>query len=48
LASVASGTVQFADDSVGLEMTLPWLLHNFSKAVEKAISGRRRVVLEKW
>jgi hypothetical protein len=42
LGLVASGNVQVAD-----EVTMPWPLHNFSTAVQKAISGRRRVVLEK-
>jgi hypothetical protein len=25
-----------------MEVTMPWPLHNFSTAVQKAISGRRR------
>jgi hypothetical protein len=47
LGLVASGNVQVADEHVRMEVTMPWPLHNFSTAVQKAISGRRRVVLEK-
>jgi hypothetical protein len=39
--------VQVADDSVRLEVTLPWLLHNFGEAAQKMISGRGRILLEK-
>jgi hypothetical protein len=43
----AAGNVQVAEDSVRLEVTLPWLLQKFGEAVQKAISGRGRVILEK-
>jgi hypothetical protein len=47
LGQVAVGNVQVADDNVRLEVTLPWLLHKFGEAVQKTISGRARVLLEK-
>jgi hypothetical protein len=47
LGQVAAGNVQVADDSVRLEVTLPWLLHKFAEAVHKTISGRGRILLEK-
>jgi hypothetical protein len=47
LGQVAAGTVQVADDNVRLEVTLPWLLHKFAEAVQKTISGRGRILLEK-
>jgi hypothetical protein len=47
LAQVASGNVQVADDSVRLEVTLPWLLHKFGEAVQKTIRGRGQILLEK-
>ena len=47
LGQVAAGNVQVFDESVRLEMTLPWLLHKFAEAVQKTIVGRGRVLLEK-
>jgi hypothetical protein len=47
LGQVASGNVQVGDDNVRLEVTLPWLLHKFGEAVQKAIAGRGRILLEK-
>ena len=47
LGQVAAGNVQVADDSVRLEVTLPWLLHKFGEAVQKTISGQGRILLEK-
>ena len=47
LGQVAAGNVQVGDDSVRLEVTLPWLLHKFGEAVQKTISGRGRILLEK-
>jgi len=47
LGQVAAGNVQVADDNVRLEVTLPWLLHKFGEAVQKTISGRGRILLEK-
>jgi hypothetical protein len=47
LGQVAAGNVQVTDDTVRLEVTLPWLLHKFAEAVQKTISGRGRILLEK-
>jgi hypothetical protein len=47
LGQLAAGNVQVADDSVRLEVTLPWLLHKFAETVQKTIGGRGRILLEK-
>ena len=47
LGQVAAGNVEVADESVRLEVTLPWLLHKFAEAVQKTIGGRGRILLEK-
>ena len=47
LGQMAAGNVQVADDSVRLEVTLPWLLHKFAEAVQKTVGTRARVLLEK-
>ena len=47
LGQAAAGNVQVGDDSVRLEVTLPWLLHKFAEAVQKAIAGNGRILLEK-
>ena len=43
----AAGNVQVGDDSVRLEVTLPWLLHKFGEVVQQTIRGRARILLEK-
>jgi len=47
LGQVAAGNVQVAEESVRLEVTLPWLLHKFAEAVQKTVAGRGRILLEK-
>jgi Putative polyhydroxyalkanoic acid system protein (PHA_gran_rgn) len=47
LGQTATGNVQVGDDNVRLEVTLPWLLHKFGEAIQKTISGRGRILLEK-
>ena len=47
LGQVAAGNVQVFDDSLRLEVTLPWLLHKFVEVVKKTITGRAHVLLEK-
>jgi hypothetical protein len=47
LGQVAAGNVQVTDDNVRLEVTLPWLLHKFGELVQRTISGRGRILLEK-
>ena len=47
LGQVAAGNVQVGDDTVRLEVTLPWLLHKFGQAVQRTVEGRGRILLEK-
>jgi len=47
LGQVAAGKVDVGEDSVRLEVTLPWLLHRFGEAVQKTIAGRGRILLGK-
>jgi Putative polyhydroxyalkanoic acid system protein (PHA_gran_rgn) len=47
LGQVTAGNVEVAEDHVKLDVTLPWLLHRFAQAVQKTITGRGRVLLEK-
>jgi hypothetical protein len=47
LGQVAAGNVQVGDDTVPLEVTLPWLLHKFAEAAQTTISRRGRVLLGK-
>jgi hypothetical protein len=47
LGQVAAGNVQVGEDSVRLEVTLPWLLHKFGEVVQKTIAGRGQILLEK-
>jgi hypothetical protein len=47
IGQAAAGNVQVGDDTVRLEVTLPWLLHKFGQAVQRTIEGRGRILLEK-
>lgn len=47
IGQVAAGNVQVGEDTVRLEVTLPWLLHKFGQAVQRTIEGRGRILLEK-
>lgn len=47
LGQIAAGTVALAADNVRLEVTLPWLLHKFAQVVQKTITGRGRILLDK-
>jgi hypothetical protein len=47
LGQTAAGNVQVGDESVRIEVTLPWLLHKFGEVVQKTVSGRGSVLLEK-
>lgn len=47
LGQVAVGNVEVGENDVRLEVTLPWLLQKFADAVQKTISGRGRILLEK-
>jgi len=47
LGQLVAGNVTVGDDTVRLEVTLPWLLHKFAAAVQKTIGSRGRILLEK-
>ena len=47
IGQVAGGNVQVGEDTVRLEVTLPWLLHKFGQAVQRTVEGRGRILLEK-
>lgn len=47
LGQVAAGNLQVDEESVRLEVTLPWLLQRFGEVVQKTIAGRGQVLLEK-
>ena len=47
IGQVAAGNVQVGEDTVRLEVTLPWLLHKFGQAVQRTVEGRGRILLEK-
>ena len=47
IGQVAAGNVQVSEDTVRLEVTLPWLLHKFGQAVQRTVEGRGRILLEK-
>jgi hypothetical protein len=45
LGQVAAGKVDVGEQSVRLEVTLPWLLHKFAEVVQKTIAGRGQILL---
>jgi hypothetical protein len=47
LGQLVAGSVTVGEDTVRLEVTLPWLLHKFAAAVQKTISSGGRILLEK-
>ena len=47
VGQIAAGSVQVGDESIRLEVTLPWLLHRFAKTVQQTIAARGRILLEK-
>lgn len=47
LGQLVAGSVTVGEDTVRLEVTLPWLLHKFAAAVQKSVSSRGRILLEK-
>lgn len=47
LGQVASGSVTIEDSVVRLEAMLPWLLHRFAQVIQKTVSSRAKVLLEK-
>ncbi|HEX4893236.1 MAG TPA: polyhydroxyalkanoic acid system family protein [Hyphomicrobiaceae bacterium] len=47
LGQSIAGNVEVREDSVRLEVTLPWLLAKFANAVQRTIAQRGRILLEK-
>jgi hypothetical protein len=47
LGQAITGTVQVLDDSVRLEVSLPWLLAKFANALQRTIAQKGRILLEK-
>jgi hypothetical protein len=47
LGQAAAGNVEVGAESVRLEVTLPWLLHKFAEVVQKTVTGRARILLDK-
>ncbi len=47
LGQIAAGKVDVGEQSVRLEVTLPWLLHKFAEVVQKTIAGRGQILLDK-
>jgi hypothetical protein len=47
LGQAASGHVDVAEDHARLEVTLPWLLQRFARAVQVAIRNRGNLLLTK-
>ena len=47
IGQVVAGNVQVFDDTVRLEVSLPWLLAKFANAVERTIKSRGQLLLEK-
>ena len=47
IGQVVAGNVQVFDDTVRLEVGLPWLLAKFANAVERTIQSRGQHLLEK-
>ena len=47
LGQLVAGNLTVGEDTVRLEVTLPWLLHKFATAVQKTVNSRGRILLEK-
>lgn len=47
LGQVATGMLIIEDTDVHLEAMLPWLLHRFAQVIQKTVTGRAKVLLEK-
>ena len=47
LGQAAVGSVEVADQRIRLEVTLPWLLNKFAQVVQKTVTSRARILLEK-
>jgi hypothetical protein len=47
LGQAAVGNVEVGEERIRLEVTLPWLLNKFVRVVQKTITGRARILLDK-
>ena len=47
LGQAVSGSVTVAEDNVRFEVMLPWLLHRFAQTIQKTVTARGRILLEK-
>jgi len=47
LGQIAAGKVDVGEQTVRLEVTLPWLLHKFAEVVQKTIASRGQILLGK-
>lgn len=47
MGQAASGNLEVAEDSVRLEVTLPWLLQRFAQVAQAAIQARGKLLLDK-
>jgi hypothetical protein len=47
LGQAAVGNVEVGEERIRLEVTLPWLLNKFVQVVQKTITGRARILLDK-
>jgi hypothetical protein len=47
LGQAAVGSVEVGDQHIRLEVTLPWLLSKFAQVVQKTVTGRARILLDK-
>jgi len=47
LGQAAVGRVEVGDQKIRLEVTLPWLLNKFAQVVQKTVTSRARILLEK-
>jgi Putative polyhydroxyalkanoic acid system protein (PHA_gran_rgn) len=47
LGQAAVGSVEVGDQRVRLEVTLPWLLSKFAQVVQKTVTSRARILLDK-
>jgi Putative polyhydroxyalkanoic acid system protein (PHA_gran_rgn) len=47
MGQVVAGSVQVFEESVRIEAALPWLIAKFANAIQKTISSRGQLLLEK-
>ena len=47
LGQAAAGTAKVADDTVRIDVTLPWFMQKLAEVVQSSIASRARILLEK-